>query len=141
MNIPDPSTLRKAIAITTEIERLEKTLHELLKNALSKSEASLSSDTKKPSVKISKGVKRRGRPAAATEAMKVVPDAVTSEMSHHDSLLLVDDSGEEQLVLVSDQESCALHQHAHAEESGSLTHDAADHQADEGAVFFMESPQ
>ena len=129
MNIPDPSTLRKAIAITTEIERLERALHELLTNALSKSEALLSSDTKKSSAKTSKEVNRRGRPAAATEAgaMKEVPAVVASEGVHHDPLLLVDDSGEEQLALVPEQQICTLDQPSHEEGSCSLSHDSVNH--------------
>ncbi len=103
MNIPDTATLRKALKITIEIERLQAELHTLLagsvtntveklpqKKSLSKKNAAPLSQAKKSDVIAEKSV-----PQPTEPFQKALPDEV----------LLMDDDGMEQLALRPTSES------------------------------------
>ena len=136
MNIPDPSVLRKAIAITTEIEKLERKLHNLLSSALETSEPASSSKKESSLENTAQGKPRRGRPPGVAEPVQGLPTDTHAEKEGtqeteeetscelhgglsmpamdpdpmHESMLLVDDSGEEQLAVVPDNEACSIPQ-------------------------------
>ena len=112
MNIPDPAILRKAIAIKTELEHLEHCLHELLAEASPKDSLMVSKIIEKPLHAITEEVApifkcedEEKNSVDETTSPQDIVGMLSSSKPHHEHLLLVDDSGEEQLALASQEES------------------------------------
>jgi len=112
MNIPDPAILRKAIAIKTELEHLEHSLHELLAEASPKDSLMVSKIIEKPLHALTEEVapifnsedEEKNSVDETTNPQDIV-GMLSSSKPHHEHLLLVDDSGEEQLALASQEEN------------------------------------
>ncbi|MBX9743478.1 MAG: hypothetical protein K2W99_08090 [Chthoniobacterales bacterium] len=102
MNIPDAATLRKAIAITTEIERLQERLHALLTESVIKPKQSGSKAVlkkQKKSQALQQAVEEQPKvvsPSIEAPSLPLEPEGKNSE------LLLMEDDGQEQLALVSE---------------------------------------
>lgn len=104
MNIPDTVTLREAIKITTQIERLQARLHALLTESAGKP-ASQASKESLLATKTTKAPRRAGRKKnLKKETEKIIaPVSESAFLSlpepHPGELLLKEDDGQEQLSL------------------------------------------
>lgn len=107
MNIPDTTTLRKAIALTTKIERLQEQLHTLLaENLLAKPKESLPKSvrsTRKKSQALQQAIEKNSQKEIFTSETKV---SLPLELEDKNpELLLMADDGQEQLALVTEKDS------------------------------------
>lgn len=101
MNIPDTATLRKAIAITTKIERLQEELRILLtEKQLSSPKASSRKTAVKKQKKSPILEKTIEEPSQQETLPAVEPSAPLEIEDTVPELLLQDDAGQEQLVLI-----------------------------------------
>lgn len=99
MNIPSAATLRKAIEITTQIERLQARLQALLsEEAVSPKKALRKSAPKKKSVSVAEVSKEEEIMAPPLASVCCAPAE-----RHPEELFLMDDDGSEQLALVGDR--------------------------------------
>lgn len=104
MNIPDTTTLREAIKITTQIERLQARLHALLTESGVKP-ASQASKEALLATKTTKASRRAGRKKSlkkeTEEVLPPVPEPAFLALPepHPGELLLQEDDGQEQLSL------------------------------------------
>lgn len=106
MNIPDTATLRRAIAITTKIERLQEQLRTLLAgSSLTTDETATlpkSSATKKKSVRGETQDSKESMPKTfSTSSEPSLSLPLELEDPQAKELLLMEDGGQEQLAIVN----------------------------------------
>ncbi|MFZ4115990.1 MAG: hypothetical protein ACOYK6_04595 [Chthoniobacterales bacterium] len=149
MTIPNPTILRKAIAIKAELEQLEHRLEELLTKELKGSSQDLvRKETLKSSKKIQKSwnapfeetsfslaeetlpeVKKEHEEEAVAHEVAhefttdhEVVEALPSSEPHQETLLLVNDDGDEELAILPTQENQVSHSQAPSEEGAHFSH-------------------
>jgi hypothetical protein len=114
MTIPNPVILRKAIAIKTELEQLDRQLEKLMAKASSQAPAKSSKATQEPlptsSDQSHHDVQKENEEetvAGESTAHHDVVGVLSFSKPHEETLLLIEDDGQEQLSLAPQQEEAA----------------------------------